>query len=199
MFALQRFSVGRKSQYHTVMWNSAHIIIISNAFSLAGFSLSSSEQHKPFYNTENLPPLIPLDQDRVAAVGMFPILNSASLEAQLGIAPSSTTSMSLEDAYQVIQEQGSQITVLDELVVQLQTEKVALEGQLTQCYCTGIPLSDTIHSNSTATMSTHRFVPVTPSPTVTTPAHHLSSSTCIATSTRAKIPLLNWNDLQQSV
>ena len=122
---------------------------------------------------------------------MFPILDNASLEVQLGIAPSPTASMSLEEAYQVIKEQSSQISALDELVVQLRAEKVVLETQLAQHCSTDVLHSDTIHSNSTAGMSTRHFIPTTPSPTVTAPPRHLIPSIGAATSSHAKIPSKN--------
>jgi hypothetical protein len=101
---------------------------------LAGIKLGLKGDCDPYYLDDDLPPLIPLDQNPRAAVRAFPFLSSTNLDAQLNTAFGGTVSAPLEEAYQVVREQGAQIRALDALVKQLRAEKEALENQLDECH-----------------------------------------------------------------
>ena len=111
-------------------------------------------------------------RDHAPPVRLVPFVNSTDLEAQVKIAFGDTAQTpleeALEEAHQVIERQGLQIVALDELVRQLQAEKMVLEDQLRQYGGTGHFRHHAVPSN----------------PLSTTPTRHITSSTIITTPTR---------------
>lgn len=151
---------------------------ISLAF-LAGFTLSSTAQCRPYYVTSGCPPLIPPPRDSGGAVRFFPILKHADLKAQLKDTSHDTVDTvdnPLDVAHEIIEEQSSQILLLDELVRQLQVEKQALEDELSQYHSLGVT-----DPNPAVVMSPPRAVT---SATAAAPTRHVDPSTIPITPTR---------------